>query len=180
MRKNVLIISTSPRKEGNSNILAAEFEKGALESGNQVKKIDLYDKTINFCKGCLVCQSTKKCIIKDDVENILEEMLNADAIVFATPIYFYEMCGQMKTLLDRTNPLFPSDYSFTDIYLLATAADNSKNSMDGAIKGLQGWIDCFEKTNLKGVVKGLGADTVGTIKSSPNTLKEAYNLGKTI
>ena len=53
------------------------------------------------------------------------------------------MCGQMKTLLDRTNPLFPSDYLFTDIYLLATAADNSNNSMDGAIKGLQGWIDMF-------------------------------------
>ena len=64
-------------------------------------------------------------------------MLHADAIVFATPIYFYEMCGQMKTLLDRTNPLFSADYSFTDIYLLATAADSSKNSMDGAIKGLQ-------------------------------------------
>lgn len=180
MKKNVLIISTSPRKGGNSDILASEFEKGALESGHQVKKIDLYNKTINFCKGCLVCQSTKKCIIKDDASNIVEEMLHADVIVFATPIYFYEMCGQMKTLLDRTNPLFPADYSFTDIYLLATAADNSKNSMDGAIKGLQGWIECFEKTSLKGVVKGLGTDAAGTIKNFPHTLNEAYNMGKNI
>lgn len=180
MKKNVLIISTSPRKGGNSDILASEFEKGALESGHQVKKINLYDKTINFCKGCLVCQSTKKCIIKDDASDIVEEMLHNDVIVFATPIYFYEMCGQMKTLLDRTNPLFPSDYSFTDIYLLAAAADDNINSIDGATKGLQGWIDCFEKTSLKGVVKGLGADTVGTIKNFPDTLKESFNLGKNL
>lgn len=180
MKKNVLIISTSPRKGGNSDILASEFEKGALESGHQVKKINLYDKTINFCKGCLVCQSIKKCIIKDDASDIVEEMLHNDVIVFATPIYFYEMCGQMKTLLDRTNPLFPSDYPFTDIYLLAAAADDNKNSMDVAIKGLQGWIDCFEKTSLKGVVKGLGADTAGTIRNFPYTLNEAYIMGKNI
>ncbi|RHG35352.1 flavodoxin family protein [Fusobacterium varium] len=180
MKKNVLIISTSPRKGGNSDILADEFRKGALESGHQVKKINLYDKTINFCKGCLICQSTKKCIIKDDANDIIEQMLHADVLVFATPIYFYEMCGQMKTLLDRTNPLFPSDYLFTDIYLLATAADNSNNSMDGAIKGLQGWIDCFEKTSLKGVVKGLGADSAGSIRNFPDTLKESFNLGKNI
>ncbi|BBA52884.1 flavodoxin family protein [Fusobacterium varium] len=180
MKKNVLIISTSPRKKGNSDILADEFEKGALKSGHQVKKIVLYNKTISFCKGCLTCQSTKKCIIKDDANNIIEEMLYADVIVFATPIYFYEMCGQMKTLLDRTNPLFSSDYSFADIYLLATAADNNESSIDGAIKGLQGWIECFEKTSLKGVVKGLGTDAAGTIKNFPDTLNEAYNMGKNI
>lgn len=161
MEKNVLIISTSPRKKGNSDILADEFEKGALESGHQVKKIVLYNKNISFCKGCLTCQSTKKCIIKDDASDIVEKMLHNDIIVFATPIYFYEMCGQMKTLLDRTNPLFPSDYSFTDIYLLAAAADDSKNSMDGAIKGL-------------------GADTAGTIRNFPDVLKEAYTMGKNI
>ena len=68
------------------------------------------------------------------------------------------MSGQMKVLLDRSNPLFPSDYSFRDIYLLAASADTDKRSMDGALKGLQGWIDCFEKASLKGVIKGTGAD----------------------
>lgn len=65
-------------------------------------------------------------------------MRSAEVIVFATPIYFYEMCGQMKTLLDRTNPLFPSDYAFRDIYLLASAADGAESAMDGAVKGLAG------------------------------------------
>lgn len=180
MGKNVLIISTSPHQKGNSAILADEFEIGALESGHQVKKISLYNKTINFCRGCLACQSTHKCVIKDDANDIIEQMFHADIIVFATPIYFYEMCGQMKTLIDRTNPLFPSDYSFTDIYLLATAADNNENSIDGAIKGLQGWVDCFEKTSIKGVVKGLGSDTIGTVRNFPDILKEAYTMGKNI
>lgn len=180
MKKNVLVISTSPRKNGNSETLADEFIKGALEAGHDVEKISLYDKKINFCRGCLVCQSTQKCVIKDDASKIVEKMLNADVIVFATPIYFYEMCGQMKTLLDRSNPLYPSDYKFRDIYLLATAADDSENSMDGAVKGLQGWVECFEETSLKGVVKGLGADAVGSIKKIPEALKEAYNMGKNI
>ena len=78
-------------------------------------------------------------------------MKDAEVIAFATPIYFYEMCGQMKTLLDRSNPLFPSDYAFRDIYLLATAADSAESSMDGAVKGLEGWIACFEKAALRGV-----------------------------
>ncbi len=178
--KKVLIISTSPRKGGNSEILADEFGKGALEKGNSVEKICLHDKTIGFCKGCLSCQTTKHCVIKDDANPIVEKMLHADAIVFATPIYFYEMCGQMKTLLDRTNPLFPQQYSFRDIYLLAASADGDSASMDGAAKGLQGWIDCFTQAKLAGVVCGVGAERVGDICNQPSILQEAYEFGKNI
>lgn len=180
MTKNVLIISTSFRRGGNSEILADEFMRGASDAGHQVKKISLYDKTINFCKGCLACQKTEKCIIKDDANDIVEQMKQSDVIVFATPIYYYEMCGQMKTLLDRSNPLFPSNYQFRDIYLLTSAADTSESAMDGAIKGLEGWIECFGKTKLKGVIKGVGATDVGDIKSSPKILADAYNMGKNI
>lgn len=180
MSKNILVISTSPRKGGNSEILADEFMRGAIDAGHKVEKVSLYDKTINFCRGCLACQTTEKCVIKDDANEIVQKMKGSDVIVFATPIYYYEMCGQMKTLLDRSNPLFPSEYKFRDIYLLATAADTSEHSMDGATKGLEGWIECFEKTELKGVVKGLGADAKGTIKNFPETLAAAYNMGKNV
>lgn len=179
MNKNVLIIATSPRKGGNSELLADEFARGALDAGNNVEKISTYDKTVNFCRGCLACQKTRRCIINDDTRYICKKMQNSDIIVFATPIYFYEMCGQMKTILDRTNPLFPSEYMFRDIYLLATAADTDKNAMDGAIKGLQGWIDCFEKTKLKGIIRGLGLEEIGAINGNPS-LCEAYNLGKSV
>lgn len=105
MNKKVLVISTTLRKEGNSDILADYFLKGAEESQNIVEKVFLINKKIEFCKGCLSCQNTGKCIIKDDANEIIEKIKNSDVVVFSTPIYFYEMAGQMKTLLDRTNPL---------------------------------------------------------------------------
>lgn len=176
--KTVLIISTSPRKGGNSDILADEFAKGAKEAGHEVEKICLYDKTINFCKGCLACQKTQHCVIHDDADMIARKMKDADVLVFATPIYYYEMCGQMKTMLDRSNPLFPSDYAFRDVYLLASAADGEESAMDGAVKGLEGWVACFEKAHLKGVVRGVGADGTGAIQRVPAALKAAYDMGR--
>ena len=98
--KNVLIISTSPRKGGNSESLALEFAKGAEESGNKVETVFFREKNIGFCKGCLACTKSNRCVIKDDAAELVEKMLAADVIAFATPIYYYEMSGQMKTLLD--------------------------------------------------------------------------------
>lgn len=179
MSKKVLVISTSPRKGGNSETLADEFVRGARETGNDVEKITLYDKDIRFCKGCLVCQNTQRCVIHDDADTIVQNMLTADVIVFATPIYYYGMCGQMKTLLDRANPLFPTDYRFRDIYLLAAAAEEDGHTVDGAVTGLQGWIDCFEKARLAGTVFAGGVTTVGEIQNHP-ALKQAYELGKNV
>ena len=178
MKKNILILSTSPRKNGNSEMLAREFARGAEEAGHNVELLSLHDKTIGFCRGCLACQKTQRCVIRDDADAIAQTMRSAEVIVFATPIYFYEMCGQMKTLLDRTNPLFPSDYAFRDIYLLASAADGAESATDGAAKGLQGWIYCFEKSRLKGVVRGVGVTGVGEIQNVHAALKAAYDLGR--
>lgn len=180
MSKKVLVLSCSPRKGGNSEILADEFIKGGKASGNSVEKIVLYDKEIGFCKGCLACQTTKACVIQDGANTIVEQMLSADVLVFATPVYFYGMCGQMKTLLDRSNPLFPADYAFRDIYLLATAADEEESSIDGTIQGLQGWIDCFEHAKLAGVVRGVGAVLPGDIKNNSSAMKAAYDMGKNV
>lgn len=179
MSKTVLVLSTSPRKGGNSDALADAFVRGAQEAGNQVEKITLYDKTIGFCKGCLSCQNTQRCIIRDDADAITQKMLTADVIAFATPIYYYGMCGQMKTLLDRANPLFPADYQFRDIYLLAAAAEADEHTVDGAVTGLQGWIDCFEKSRLAGTVFAGGVTAVGEIQGHP-ALQRAFDLGKTV
>lgn len=179
MNKKVLVISTSPRKGGNSDTLADEFIHGAQQAGNRVEKISLHDKTIGFCKGCLACQSTGRCVIRDDADAIAQDMLTADVIVFATPIYYYGMCGQMKTMLDRANPLFPSDYQFRDIYLLAAAAEEEEHTVDGAITGLQGWISCFEKARLAGTVFAGGVTSVGEVQGHP-ALKQAYEMGKTV
>ncbi len=179
MSKKVLIISTSLRHGSNSDTLADEFARGAVEKGHQVEQISLKDKQISFCRGCLACQKTQKCVIKDDAGIIVEKMKEADVLVFATPIYYYEMSGQMKTLLDRSNPLFAADYKFRDIYLLATAADEAHSALERAINGLGGWIECFPQCLLKGVVYGTGASEAGDIKGMP-ALQEAYEAGQRI
>ena len=109
MAKKVLIISSSPRKGGNSDLLCDEFMKGAIEAGNEVEKIFLKDKTVHPCTGCSVCSMYgKPCPQKDDAAEIVEKMIAADVIVMATPVYFYTMSGQMKIMIDyRRLPWLP-------------------------------------------------------------------------
>ena len=94
--------SQQPRYGGaNSHALAEQFAKGAQAAGHQVELISLHGKELRFCVGCLSCQQTGACVFKDDVPAIMESVLNADIVCWATPIYYYEMSGQMKTLIDR-------------------------------------------------------------------------------
>jgi NAD(P)H-dependent FMN reductase len=180
MSKKVLIISTSPRKGSNSDALADEFAKGARDAGHEVEKVSLIGKEIQFCRGCLACQKTKRCVIHDDADKIVQEkMLHADVLVFATPIYYYEMSGQMKTLLDRANPLYPSDYAFRDVYLIATAAEDGDDVWARAASGLEGWIACFPKSHLSGVIFGGNATETGTILGNP-AMQKAFDAGKAV
>ena len=152
MTKKILIIGTSPRKNGNSNRLAQEFARGAEEAGNDIEIVYLCDKEINFCKGCLACQKLHKCVINDDANAVTEKIRNSEVIVWATPVYYYCMSGQMKTMIDRSNPLFATENKFKEVYLLASAAEDEESAMDGTITGLQGWIDCHDGVELKGVI----------------------------
>ena len=174
MSKKVVVLSTSLRSS--SELLAKSFVEGARDTGNEVEYISLKNKDIRFCIGCLACQKTGHCVIKDDVADIMNSVLKADVVVWATPIYYYEMSGQMKTLIDRLNPMYSKDYKFRDVYLLATAAEEGDEVFEKAITGLSGWIDCFEKTSIKGTVLCGGVSSGGDIFSNTK-LKEAYNLG---
>lgn len=179
MNKKVLIISTSPRKNGNSETLADAFLKGVTDGGNTAEKISLYDKTIGFCKGCLACQKTGRCVIHDDADMIAQKMLTADVLVFATPIYYYSVSGQMKTMLDRANPLYGTDYHFTDVYLLATAAEDETETVYGTKTAVQGWVDCFERAMLKDVIFAGGVNGIGEIDGH-KAMTAAYEAGKNI
>lgn len=87
MGKKVLIVSTSIRNGSNSEILAHEAERGSLDAGNEVEFVSLTGKEIGFCRGCLACQKTGGCVIRDDIDTLIEKVREADALVFATPIY---------------------------------------------------------------------------------------------
>ena len=177
--KKILIISTSLRGNSNSHRLAEEFGRGAADSGNDVEIVTLHQKDIRFCIGCLSCVKTGKCVLKDDAPEIVGKMYDADILVFATPIYYYEMSGQMKTLLDRANPLFGGDYKFTDIYMLTSAAEDEPEVPARAISGLEGWIECFERARLAGNVFAGGVTDPGDIRNHPS-LEAAYDMGRNI
>ena len=102
--KKVLIISTSPRRGSNSEALAEAFAAGAREAGHEVELVSLRGKTVQFCRGCFVCQETQRCVIHDDADELRQKALEADALVFATPIYYYEMSGQLKTCSTASTP----------------------------------------------------------------------------
>lgn len=179
MAKKILIISTSLRNHSNSEGLADAFAEGARAAGHAVEKISLRNQSIAFCKGCLACQTLGRCVIADDAICITEKMRQAEVIVFATPIYYYEMSGQMKTLLDRANSLFSSDYAFRDIYCLSSAAENEPDADERAIHGLEGWIACYEKARLAGTLLASGVNEAGEIEGH-SSLQKAYAMGAAI
>ena len=175
--KNVLIISASPRKNGNSDILCDRFAQGATESGNKVEKIFLASKSIGYCRGCGACNSRHKCVQKDDMAEILDKMVVADVIVLATPVYFYSMDGQMKTFIDRTVPRY-TEISHKDFYFIMTAADTEKSSLERTMETFRGFTeDCLMGAREAGIIYGVGAWQVGEIKDTP-AYNEAYEMGK--
>ena len=113
------------------------------------------------------------------MEEILNKMVAADVIVMATPVYFYTMNGQMKTLIDRTVPRY-EEISGKDFYFIVAAADNSRANMEKTLEGFRGFTaDCLPDAHEKGVVYGTGAWQVGDIKSSP-AMDEAYQMGRSV
>ena len=172
----VLVISTSLRANSNSDALADEFVRGAREACHEVEKMTLRGKQMAFCRGCLTCGKLGRCVIQDDASAIAAAMHDADVICFATPIYYYEMSGQMKTLLDRSNSLFYSDYHFHDI---TTATENDPSVPKRAESGLGGWIACYAHARLAGTVFAGGVQDGGEI-AGHEALARAYQMGKQV
>lgn len=177
--KRVIVISTSLRQGSNSDMLADKFVEGAKAAGNYVEKVALAGREIQFCKGCMGCQRLGRCVIKDDVNDIMVKVMEADVVVWATPIYYYEMSGQMKTLIDRMNAMYPLDYKFRDVYLLTTAAEDEEETPRRAEAGLTGWIDCYPKSQLAGTLFCGGVNEAREIEGN-SKLRDAYEMGRNV
>lgn len=177
MSKKILIVSASPRKGGNSDLLCDRFLQGAQEAGHSVEKIFLGDKTIRYCTGCEHChQHGGLCIHQDDMAGLLEKMIAAQVIVMATPVYFYTMDAQMKTFIDRTVARYTEirDKAF---YFIISAADSDKTLMERTIEGFRGFLYCLDGAVEKDVVYGLGAWKKGAIKGNP-AMDAAFAMGR--
>ena len=97
----IIILQGSPNKNGSTSILVEEFTRGAKSAGHSVQRFDIAEMNINPCLGCVACGYEGPCVQKDDNDKIRKSILNADMIVFATPLYYYGVSAQLKTVIDR-------------------------------------------------------------------------------
>ena len=177
MSKKVLILSASPRRGGNSDLLCDQFLLGAKEAGHQAEKIFLRDKKINYCLACDACKGNGgTCVQKDDMPEILEKMSAADVIVMATPVYFYTMSAQLKTLIDRVYARY-TEIKNKEMYFILTAADGRKQAMERTVEGFRGFTSCLSGAQEKGIIYGTGAWKAGDIEKHP-AMKQAFEMGK--
>lgn len=176
MSKNILILAGSPRKGGNSDLLCAEFARGAAEAGHTVQTIRVHELGLAYCLGCEHCQNHGgECVHKDGMAEVLNKMIAADAIVLATPVYFYTMAAQLKALIDRTVARY-TEIAGKEFYFIVAAADGNIPNMRRTIESLRGFTSCLSGAREKGIVYGVGAWKKGDI-AGQSSMRQAYELG---
>ena len=179
MSKKVLILSGSPRKGGNSDLLCDEFMRGAIDAGNEVEKIRIAEKKIGYCSACYYCQTSGGvCAKKDDMTEILQKMICADVIVLASPVYFYSIAAQLKAVIDRTVARW-TEVKNKEFYYIVTCADDEKESQERTLECFRGYADCVNGAKEMGVIYGTGVYKPGEIRNTP-AFTEAYEMGKSI
>lgn len=176
--KKILILSASPRREGNSDRLCMRFMEGALSQQHEVKKIFLRDKHIEYCIGCDACKKNGTCVYHDDMAEILKEMISADVIVMASPVYFYTINAQLKTLIDRMVARY-TEIRNKEFYFILSAAENDKASMERTVECFRGFIDCLDGAKEREVIYGIGAWNFGDIEGT-EAMQQAYEAGRNV
>lgn len=177
--KKVLLIASSSRKNGNTDLLAQQFAKGAEESGNKVEMLYLRDYKFGYCLGCWVCSNNGgDCVQKDDINHLYPKLLEADVIVFAAPTYFYSIDGRMKTFFDRMVTIYGRMHD-KDFYYITASQSNSREDIESVFTAFHGFARCFSDIREKGRIYGVGADKKGDVKNTA-AYQEAYEMGKTI
>ena len=179
MSKKVLILSGSPRKGGNSDLLCDEFARGAQEAGHEVEKIRVAAKKVAPCAACYYCRDHGgECARKDDMAEILQKMIDADVLVLASPVYFYSIDAQLKAVIDRTVARW-LEVKDKEFYYVVTMADEEHTSADTTLACFRGYADCVEGAVEKGVLIGSGVYEPGTVKATP-AMEQAYEMGKSV
>lgn len=174
--KHVLILSASPRKNGNSDILCRQFMRGAQDAGHRTELISLYDKSTEFCRACYACFTTGRCVLRDDMEEILDKMQQADVIVVATPTYFYSMNGKLKTVIDRFLPRW-QNLGGHDVYLIITGHDRKEGLK--LVEEELSTIFTGLGNQVKGCIWGEGVWQKGEVENT-KAMDEAYQAGSHI
>ena len=154
MSIKVLAISTSPRTNGNSDILLRRALEGAESAGAQTEYIHLTDYNIGPCTECNACYATGRCRVEDDYQQLLEKLLNTDRLIFATPIFFMTVCAQAKMLIDRGQCLWAHKYVLKKqlfnperdrrAMVIAVGGSRGIKQFDSIRRTMKVYLDCLE------------------------------------
>ena len=174
-----MVLSASPREEGNSDLLCDAFLAGAAEAGHQAEKVRVQDLAVRPCLGCNTCKGNGgSCVQKDDMAGVIDKMLQADVIAMATPVYFGALNAQAKTLIDRTYARY-TDMQDKELYFFITGATPNKDSLDAAAAGLHACARCLPGAKECGMVYGPGVAGKGDVKTGP-AMEEARAMGRAV
>ena len=181
--KKILVILGSPRRKGNSAILAEQITKGAKEGKAKVETIYLHGKNIAPCKACMACQKrgSKGCSTRDDMQEIYLKLIESDVWVIASPVYWFTMSAQTKIFMDRCFglPAYQKDpFRGKQIAIAMTYGDEDPFA-SGCVNALRTFQDAFRYTEspIVGMVYGSAMDA-GQIRSNVQVMQEAFALGK--
>jgi multimeric flavodoxin WrbA len=183
----VLGISTSPRENSNSDLLLRKALAGASSAGAEAEYVQLCKLNIKPCTACGACYGTGECIIDDDFNVVLSKMLNAQRLIFATPIYFMTICAQAKLLIDRCQCLWASKYllkkpiSRTEPntrqgMIIAVGGTKNKKMFDSIRLTMKYYFDVLEMGYFANLFVG-SVDEAGKIEENAAAMEQAFHLG---
>jgi len=187
----ILAISTSPRAAGNTDLLVDEVVRGAREAGADVEKVSLRTLNIHPCIECDLCYQTGECAINDDMTPLYAKLLDADRIVFATPVYFLGPCAQAKMFIDRCQALWARKYkrgerllnrAFPDRrfgYLVSTGGTRGQKVFECVQRSVRNVFQVIE-VMYQGDLLYRQVDDKGAILQHPTAMREAYEFGRRI
>ena len=179
MSDNIVVISGSPRKEGNTERLGAAFIDGAISAGKGVIVFRAADMKIGGCLGCEHCfQEKGVCAQKDDMTVILDSLKTADALVLVSPVYYFDISAQLKLAVDRTFALLSVGTPIKKAALLMTCGDDSAEAAEGAVVSYKA-ICSYSKWEDAGVIIATGLHKPGEIEGR-SELKRAVDMGREI
>lgn len=174
---DIIAIMGSPRKHGNTDMLLDEMIKGAEDAGHNVVKHYIGELEVHPCRACGVCMQGKDCVFKDDGFKVTHEIAEADGLIVSTPIYFGQMTGDLKVLLDRMygithNPFIP----LTGKVALIFTHLGPEGYYDSYIELTK--IQPFQMNMHYQILDVLDVGSLGDVRNQPNKLIDAYEIGK--
>lgn len=175
----IVVLIGSPNKNGSTNLIAKELEKGAVEAGHKVVMLDVAHANVGVCVGCVACGYNGPCIKKDDMKMIKQEILSTDMLVFATPLYYYGMSAQLKKVVDRFcsfNSSLQSKHMKSALLAVAWNSDSwTFDALENHYKTLVRYLNLKDQ----GMILGRGCVTPGMTARSIS-MSKAYQLGKSL